>query len=66
MSSHVFSKAVGCSGRVDQKEGWDREHKLWEMCSGEVLGNMVLSEQRDAGAVMAASTKCGDSILELM
>ena len=44
----------------------EREYKLWEMCSGEVLGGTGLSEQGDVGAAMAASTKCGDSILEVV
>lgn len=31
----------------EEKEGMKKEHKLWKMCSGEVLGNMGLFEQGD-------------------
>lgn len=47
-----------------KRKGMEREHKLWEMCSGEVLGNWDCPEQGEARSVMAASTKCGNNILE--
>lgn len=59
MSSHVFSKAVGCPDRVEEKEGMEREHKLWEMCSGEVLVNMGLSEQEMRGRLWLQAPSVG-------
>lgn len=53
LSPRVFSKAVGCPERVEQKEGMQREQSLWRACSGEGVEDIEewrTSEQRGGGS----------------